>query len=262
MSAAFRRGAAVAPGQCSRTAAPAAATRVRTRRDRRVTSVLRLEGGIGRRGAPVEYLSVYGPPEQTQWFPHKSPGAVAFVGQVCCLRGAGLQPASLCRLNLHRAKQWLPWRNAPDDPVLGGGEGPLFRGGDKACLDGILFDVGDDPADLLRVEEAVVVGLVLPEGAVPAQQPVARPGGIALDAVHNPFPRRPGIDGRSERGNPGPQRPEQPVEVARHDNKGEQVVADPGKVVQGVNDGCCKAGVAELTRRGMAIQPLLRTGEG
>src|SRR5262245_8901557 len=67
MSAGFRRWAAPAGTWYGRTAAPATATRVRTRRDRRVTSVLRQEGGISRRAAPVEYLSVYGLPGQTQW---------------------------------------------------------------------------------------------------------------------------------------------------------------------------------------------------
>ena len=83
-------------------------------------------------------------------------------------------------------------------------------------MHGILFDVFDDPMQFFFVANAVIERFVLPKGSLPIQKLIAIPCRFGFQAMHNSLARRPFLDVWPDGLYLRIQRPEDPVNVARH----------------------------------------------
>src|SRR5262249_23511093 len=84
-----------------------------------------------------------------------------------------------------RWDQRLTRRYSPERAVACGGIQEFSRGAAESCLHRVCFNIGDDAVKLVFISHPMVIGLVLPECALPSQVPVALVGSKAFQAVHH-----------------------------------------------------------------------------
>ena len=118
----------------------------------------------------------------------------------------------------------------------------------------------NDAFQFVHVPHPMIIGLVLPENALPAQDKIALPGREKIHAVANLLAWRPAVV--LSRCNPIVKRMEHPVVMTDgHDDERQQLIAFPGKVVEGINDEAGQSRVLQVPDRRLLVQPAFRSSE-
>ena len=126
--------------------------------------------------------------------------------------------------------------------VAGAGPGPILGTRSQACGDGIHFNVGADPVELLGRANPVIEGFVLPEMlALAAENGIDVAGGDALQAVH---------DSRNQCF-----RRDQQVDVIWHHSKSMEIIEIQCACtfVDSVDDGQCDLWIVQSQRAGCGL---------